>query len=170
MCHLQTSQRQTIRWATDYARCSLSNAGQSEAEGPYRVVTKSYTFWYIPLKVNRCFGGNCHLHFQGWRVGEAKCRAIAQAVSRRLPTAAAWARSQVKSCGICGERSGAGVGFLRVLRFPLPILIPPTAPYTSSGAGTIGQLVADVPNGLCLTPPQETKKKSKKPALSRQQA
>jgi hypothetical protein len=28
----------------------------------------------------------------------------------------------------------------------------------SSGAGTIGQLLADVPSGLSLTPPQETKK------------
>jgi hypothetical protein len=27
--------------------------------------------------------------------------------------------------------SGAGAGFLRVLRFPLPILIPPTAPHSS---------------------------------------
>jgi hypothetical protein len=26
-----------------------------------------------------------------------------------------------------------------------------------SGAGTIGQLVADVPSELCLTPPHETK-------------
>jgi hypothetical protein len=51
--------------------------------------------------------------------------------------------------------------FLRVLRFPVPILIPPTTPQSSSGAGTIGQLVADVPSGLSLTPPQETKKKSK---------
>jgi hypothetical protein len=30
--------------------------------------------------------------------------------------------------------------------------------HLSSGAGTIGQLVADEPNGLTLTPPQETKK------------
>jgi hypothetical protein len=30
--------------------------------------------------------------------------------------------------------------------------------HLSSGAGTIGQLVAEVPNGLSLTPPQETKK------------
>jgi hypothetical protein len=37
-------------------------------------------------------------------------------------------RSQVRSCRICGEQSGTGAGFLRVLRFPLPILIPPTAP------------------------------------------
>jgi hypothetical protein len=28
--------------------------------------------------------------------------------------------------------------------------------HLSSGAGTIGQLVADVPSGLSLTPPQET--------------
>jgi hypothetical protein len=32
--------------------------------------------------------------------------------------------------------------------------------HLSTGAGTIGQLVADVPSGLSLTPPQETKKKA----------
>jgi hypothetical protein len=55
-------------------------------------------------------------------------RAIAQAVSRWLSTAAARVRSQIRACGICGGQSGTGAGFLRVLRFPLPILIPPTAP------------------------------------------
>jgi hypothetical protein len=83
-------------------------------------------------------------------------RAIAQAVSRRFLTATARFRAQVTSCGNCGEQSGSGAGFLRVLRFPLPILIPSML-YThhlSSGAGTIGQLVADVPSGLSLTPPQ----------------
>jgi hypothetical protein len=63
-------------------------------------------------------------------------RAIAQAISLRLPTAAdrvrAQVRAQVRLCGICGGRSGTGAGFLRVLRFPLPILIPPTAPHSSS--------------------------------------
>jgi hypothetical protein len=57
--------------------------------------------------------------------------AIAQAVRRRLPTAVARIRSQVRSCGICGGQSGIGAGFLRVLRFPLPISIPPTTPHSS---------------------------------------
>jgi hypothetical protein len=84
-----------------------------------------------------------------------------KAVSCRLPTAAALVRAQVRSCGICGGQSGTGAGFLLLLRFPLPILIPPTAlhQYLPSGAGTIGQLVADTPSGLSLTPPQETIKK-----------
>jgi hypothetical protein len=55
-------------------------------------------------------------------------RAIAQAVSRWLPTAAARVRARVWSSGICGGQSGAEAGFLRVLRFPLPILIPPISP------------------------------------------
>jgi hypothetical protein len=38
-------------------------------------------------------------------------RAIAQLVSGRLPIAAARARSQVKSCEICGRRSATGEGF-----------------------------------------------------------
>jgi hypothetical protein len=59
-------------------------------------------------------------------------RAIAQAVSHRLPTAMARVRSQVRSCVIGGRQSGIGGGFLLVLRFPLPILIPPTAPHPSS--------------------------------------
>jgi hypothetical protein len=45
-----------------------------------------------------------------------------------LPTAAARVRVRVWSSGICGGQSGAGAGFLRVLRFPLPIFIPPISP------------------------------------------
>jgi hypothetical protein len=54
-----------------------------------------------------------------------KGRAIAQAASRWLPTAAARVRSRVWSGEICGGKSGVGAGFLRVLRIPLPIFIPP---------------------------------------------
>jgi hypothetical protein len=47
---------------------------------------------------------------------------------------------------------------LSILRFPVPI-IPPNAPHSSSsGVGTVGQIVTDVPNGLILTPPKDTKK------------
>jgi hypothetical protein len=82
---------------------------------------------------------------------------IAQAVSRWLPTAAARVRAQVRSCGNCGGHNGTGAGFLRTLRFFLPIIIPPISPHSSStGAGTKGQTVADVPSELSLTPPQET--------------
>jgi hypothetical protein len=67
-------------------------------------------------------------------------RAIAEAVSRWLPTAAARVQSRIWSSGICGGQSGVGAGFLRVLRFPLAIFIPPNSPSSQSpGAGTIGQ-------------------------------
>jgi hypothetical protein len=41
-------------------------------------------------------------------------------------------RFRVWSSGICGGQSGAGAGFLRVLRFPQPIFIPPIAPQSPS--------------------------------------
>jgi hypothetical protein len=61
------------------------------------------------------------------------------------------------SCGICGGQSGAGAGFLLVLRFPLPILIPPTAPQSSSVIrGWYNRpIVAAVPSGLSLTIPTQ---------------
>jgi hypothetical protein len=72
-----------------------------------------------------------------------------------LPTAAARVRARVWSCGICGGQSGAGVGFLRVLRFPLPIFIPPIAPQSPSSIiwGLYNRPeVAAVPSGLSPTP------------------
>jgi hypothetical protein len=53
-------------------------------------------------------------------------RAVAQAVRRWLPIAAAQVRVRA-ACGVCGEQSGTVAGFLRVLRVPLPI-IPPISP------------------------------------------
>jgi hypothetical protein len=82
-------------------------------------------------------------------------RAIAQAVSRWCPTAEARVQAQVRSCGICGGQSDIGAGFLRVLRFPLPIFIPPIAPQSPSsiiGGWYNRQVVAAVPSGLSLTP------------------
>jgi hypothetical protein len=82
-------------------------------------------------------------------------RAIAQAVSRRLPTAAARVRAQVRSCEICDGQNGNGAGFLLVLHFPLPIFIPPIAPQSPSYIilGWYNRpVVAAVPSGLSLTP------------------
>jgi hypothetical protein len=63
--------------------------------------------------------------------------------SRRLPTAAArvQTRGLVMWDFVMGK-SGAGAGFLRELRFPLPIYIPSASPRSSSvspEADTIGQ-------------------------------
>jgi hypothetical protein len=77
-------------------------------------------------------------------------RVIVQAVSLRLPTAVASDRAQVRSCGICGGQNDIRAGFLRVLRLPLPILMPPTAPHKSYNIrGWYNRpVVADVPSGL----------------------
>jgi hypothetical protein len=82
-------------------------------------------------------------------------RAIAQAVSRRLPTAAVRVRARIWSCVICSGQSGAGAKIPRVLRFPLPILIPPIAPQSPSSIirGWYNRsVVAAVPSGLSHTP------------------
>jgi hypothetical protein len=86
-------------------------------------------------------------------------RAIAQAVSRRL-------RAKVRSCWICGGQSGTEAGFSEYLGFPCQSSFHRLLHihyHTPSGAGTIDQLVADVPSGLSLTPPQETEKQDTNP-------
>jgi hypothetical protein len=91
--------------------------------------------------------------------GSKRCpgSAIAQTVSRKLPTAAARIRSHVKSCGICGGQSGTAEGILRVLSFPCQISFHQMLhTQLSSGAFTVGQLVADVPSGLSFTLPKDT--------------
>jgi hypothetical protein len=83
-------------------------------------------------------------------------RAIAQAVSRWLPTAAVWDSRPGRHVGFCGGQSGARAGFLRVLWFLLPnsfhqllqkiIFIIIIIINQSSGICTIGQM------GKCLWP------------------
>jgi hypothetical protein len=84
-------------------------------------------------------------------------RAIAQAVSRWLPTATARVRAQVWSCGICSGHNGTGAGFLHVLRFPLPNFIPPSVPQSPSSIiwGWYNRpVVAAVASGLSLNKPK----------------
>jgi hypothetical protein len=68
--------------------------------------------------------------------------AIVQAVSRRLLTAVARARAQVKSCGICGGQSGIGVGIPQVLRVSPTILIPLTAQHSYIDQGWYNRSVS----------------------------
>jgi hypothetical protein len=56
--------------------------------------------------------------------------AVAQALSRWFPTAAARVRAKLRSCRICAQ-SSARAGFLWVPRFPLPINLS-TATHSSS--------------------------------------
>jgi hypothetical protein len=56
-------------------------------------------------------------------------RAVAQAASCRLPTAATKVRARVKSCVFCGGQNGTGTGFLRV--FWLSVSVIYTSNYTT---------------------------------------
>jgi hypothetical protein len=61
---------------------------------------------------------------------------------RRLPTAAARIQTRLGTWDFVMDESGTGAGFLRELRFPLPIYIPSCALQSSSlspEAGTTGQ-------------------------------
>jgi hypothetical protein len=71
---------------------------------------------------------------------EPSCgRVSAQAISRWLPTVAARVPAGSGQVGFVVDKVALG-SFLRVLRFPLPIFIPPNSPSSHSpGAGPIGQ-------------------------------
>jgi hypothetical protein len=90
-------------------------------------------------------------HFRKSRqISGAIGRAIVQAVSHWLSTAAVRVQARVSSCGIRG-----GADFLVVLQFPLPTFIPPIASESPSYIirnRYNKSLVAAVPSGLSLTP------------------
>jgi hypothetical protein len=100
-------------------------------ENSVMCITIQHIRWDSSVKI-LSHSWNYQIHTAEIKVSTKFGRAVAQEVSRWLPTAAARVRAQVRTCGICGGQSGAGAGFLRVLRFPLPILILPTAPHSSS--------------------------------------
>jgi hypothetical protein len=101
-----------------------------------------------------------------------KGSAIAQAVGRQLPKAAGRVRAQARSCHVRSvvDKVALGQVFSEFFGFPCQLSFHRLLHihhHLSSGDGTIGQLVADVPSGLSLTPPQETTKKKAKPTLFR---
>jgi hypothetical protein len=73
--------------------------------------------------LSRTRTGTSNLQFCCLALKERRGCAAAQAVSRRLPTVTAWVRSKARSYGTCGRPE--------YLHFPLPILIPANAPYSS---------------------------------------
>jgi hypothetical protein len=82
-------------------------------------------------------------------------RFVGQAVNRRLPTVAVRVRAQ----GFVADKVAMGKFFSEYSRFPLQILIPPTAPLLSSIIrGWYNRpKVAYVPSGLSLAPPHGEK-------------
>jgi hypothetical protein len=90
-----------------YVRQITTNSGEELSKH----IVRHFSFSYHMTKNNYATTKREHLG-----------RAVAQAISRLLPSAAVRFRSRVKSCEICGGHSGIGVGFLLVLRFPLSLL------------------------------------------------
>jgi hypothetical protein len=83
---------------------------------------------------------------------------IVQAISRWVPTAATRVRAKVRSCGICSGQSGIGTDseYFGISHHSFHQLLH-THYHLSSGAGTTGQIVTDIPSGLSQTTPHKTK-------------
>jgi hypothetical protein len=89
-------------------------------------------------------------------MGDTNGRAVAQAVSRWLPTTVARVRVRA-TCGICGEQSGIGAGFLSQIFFEY--FGSPADHFTSFSIIIVTRgwhnrpLVAAVPSGPNWIPP-----------------
>jgi hypothetical protein len=93
--------------------------------------------------------------------------ATAQEVSSRLTTAAAQVRAQVRHVGFMVDKVTLGQVFSEYFCFPRQFSFHWLlhTHHLSSGAGTIGQLMPEVPSWLSLTPPQEKRSRSYHVAL-----
>jgi hypothetical protein len=89
-------------------------------------------------------------------------RGVAQAVSHRLPPRRPWFEPRSGHVGFMVHEMGLGHIF-RYFGFPCQFSFHRLlhTHHLSSGSGIVGQLVTDVPSGLILSPPQETKKTKK---------
>jgi hypothetical protein len=86
--------------------------------------------------------------------------ANAEAVSCRLPTAADQFDPRSNHVGFVVDKVAFGQVSTEYFGFPYQFSYHQMLhAHISSEAGRIDQLVADVPSGLSLTPPHETKKK-----------
>jgi hypothetical protein len=86
-------------------------------------------------------------------------RAVAQAVSSWLQTAAVGFEPKSSQVGFVVNKVALGQIFSEYCGFSYQFAFHPLlhTHHLSSGAGTIDQLVAEIPSGLRLAPPQETK-------------
>jgi hypothetical protein len=142
--------RQILRWCSPWIWKSVGSS-LYQRRGHPRVRNEALD---LTIKAPNCIGrpaSSRWLLTADCRVTLAYDHAVAQTISHRLPTAATRVRSQFKSCEICGELRDTGVGFLIALLFLLPVLSPPNVLYLSSWAGTVGQLVTDIPSGVLPT-------------------
>jgi hypothetical protein len=92
-------------------------------------------------------------------IGSIKGRALAQAVSRRLPTAAdPDSRPGQVMWDLWWTKWHWAEFSPSIFGFPCQFLSHRLlhTHHLSTGAGTRGQFVSDVPSELILTPPQET--------------
>jgi hypothetical protein len=100
-----------------------------------------YSVWVEVLRAGRVISQALSLRLQPWRFGfEPRSGYMGFVVDKMT----------------LGQVSSEYVGFPCRFSFHRQLSVHH---HLSSGAGIIDQLVADVPNGLSPTPPQETKKK-----------
>jgi hypothetical protein len=88
-------------------------------------------------------------------------RAIAEAVSRWIPTTPARVRARVWQVGFVVDKIAPGQVFSEYFGFPCQLhFIPPTSPSSQSpGTGTIGQYMAAVPRGPSMDSTPQTSRR-----------